>query len=40
METINLLPADTYIVKNATILNNESRLVLTKLYQPIIGSVV
>lgn len=39
METINLLPADTYIVKNATILNNESRLVLTKLYQPIIGSV-
>ena len=39
METINLLPADTYIVKNATILNVESRLVLTKLYQPIIGSV-
>ena len=39
MEIINLLPADTYIVKNATILNVESRLVLTKLYQPIIGSV-
>ena len=39
MEAINLLPADTYIVKNATILNNESRLVLIKLYQPIIGSV-
>lgn len=36
---MNLLPADTYIVKNATILNNESRLVLIKLYQPIIGSV-
>lgn len=35
----NLLPADTYIVKNATILNNESRLILIKLYQPIIGSV-
>lgn len=38
METVNLLPADTYIVRNATILNNESRLVLIKLYQPIIGS--
>lgn len=36
---MNLLPADTYIVKNATILNNESRLILVKLYQPIIGSV-
>lgn len=35
----NLLPADTYIVKNATILNNESRLILIKLYQPIIGTV-
>lgn len=35
----NLLPADTYIVKNATILNNESRLILMKLYQPIIGTV-
>ena len=39
MSTYCLLPADTYIVKNATILNNESRLVLVKLYQPIIGSV-
>ena len=37
--SMNLLPADTYIVKNATILNNESRLVLIKLYQPIIGTV-
>ncbi len=36
---MNLLPADTYIVKNATILNDESRFVLIKLYQPIIGSV-
>ena len=35
----SLLPADTYVVKNATILNNESRNVLIKLYQPIIGSV-
>ena len=36
---MNLLPADTYIVKNATILSNESRLVFMKLYQPIIGVV-
>jgi len=34
----NLFPADTYIVKNCTILNNEARFILTKLYQPIIGS--
>lgn len=34
-----LLPADTYIVKNATVLNNETRNILIKLYQPIIGSV-
>ena len=39
MVTVNLLPADTYIVKNATMLDNESRLVLIKLYQPIIGAV-
>ncbi len=32
-----LLPADTYIVKNSTILNSEDRLILTKLYQPVIG---
>jgi replication initiation and membrane attachment protein len=35
---MGLLPADTYIVKNATILNNEDRLILIKLYQPIVGS--
>ena len=34
-----LLPADTYIVKNATILNNEVRNTLIKLYQPVIGSI-
>lgn len=33
-----LLPADTYIVKNTTVLNNETRNILIKLYQPIIGS--
>lgn len=34
----NLFPADTYIVKNATILNNEDRLTLIKLYEPVIGA--
>lgn len=37
MKTI--LPADTYIVVNHTYLDNESRSVLLKLYQPIIGAV-
>ena len=36
---MNLLPADSYIVKNCTILDNENRNILLKLYQPIIGSV-
>ena len=35
---ISLFPADTYIVKNCTVLNSDSRIVLTKLYQPVIGS--
>ena len=39
MNRVNLLPADTYIVKNSTILTNENRNVLLKLYQPIIGAV-
>lgn len=34
-----LYPADTYIVINKTILNNEDRLVLIKLYEPVIGAV-
>ena len=34
----NLYPADSYIVVNATSLNNEDRLVLIKLYEPVIGS--
>lgn len=38
MET-NLLPADTYIVVNKTLLNNNDRLILSLLYQPIIGSI-
>lgn len=32
-----VLPADTYVVINKTILNNEDRKVLMMLYQPIIG---
>jgi len=39
MTKVNLLPADTYIVKNCTVLDNENRNILLKLYQPIIGSV-
>ncbi len=39
MAKVNLLPADTYIVKNCTVLDNENRNILFKLYQPIIGSI-
>ena len=39
MTKVGLLPADTYIVKNCTVLDNENRNILLKLYQPIIGSV-
>ncbi len=39
MKKPNLLPADTYIVKNGTVLDNEDRNILMKLYQPVIGSV-
>lgn len=35
---INLLPADTYIVKNNTVLNNEDRGLLMTLYQPVLGA--
>ncbi|MBR4830322.1 MAG: DnaD domain protein [Bacilli bacterium] len=35
----NLLPADTYIVVNKTILSDNDRKILTMLYQPIIGSI-
>lgn len=34
----NLFPADTYVVKNATILRKEDQDVLVKLYEPVIGS--
>ena len=38
MLKLNVLPADTYVVVNKTIFNNDDRRVLTMLYQPIIGS--
>ena len=37
MEKFDLLPADTYVVINKTILHNEDRKILTSLYLPIIG---
>ena len=35
----NVLPADTYIVVNKTILSDNDRKILTMLYQPIIGQI-
>lgn len=37
MKSYNILPADTYVVVNKSIINNEDRQILTMLYQPIIG---
>ncbi len=37
MKKANILPADTYVVLNKTILNNNDRQILSMLYQPIIG---
>lgn len=37
MERYNLLPADTYVVINKTILHDEDRKILTNLYLPVIG---
>ncbi len=37
MKRVDLLPADTYLVMNKTLLFNSNRQVLTMLYQPIIG---
>ena len=34
----SILPADTFIVLNSTILNDNDRKLLIMLYQPIIGS--
>lgn len=38
MEKYNLVPADTYVVVNKTILHNEDRKIITSLYLPIIGA--
>ena len=35
----SLLPLDNFVVINKTILENQDRLILTLLYQPIIGSI-
>lgn len=37
MKEITISPADTYIVVNKSIINDEDRTILTMLYQPIIG---
>lgn len=37
MNKITILPADTYLVVNRTVLNDNDRKILTMLYQPIIG---
>ena len=37
MDVYNLVPADTYIVFNKSILNNDDRKILSMLYQPIVG---
>lgn len=38
MGKYNLVPADTYVVVNKTILHNEDRKIITSLYLPIIGT--
>ncbi len=37
MQEFNISPADTYIVVNKSIITNEDRIILTMLYQPIVG---
>lgn len=39
MKQVSILPADSYIVVNKSLLNEGDRLILTMLYQPIIGSI-
>ena len=38
MEKYNLVPADTYVVVNKTILHNEDRKIITSLYLPMNGT--
>ena len=37
MKNISILPADTYVVVNKTVIREDDRRLLTMLYQPIIG---
>ena len=39
MKQISILPADTFVVVNRTILNENDRKIISMLYQPIIGSI-
>lgn len=39
MKLVSILPADSYVVINKSLLNDNDRFILTTLYQPIIGSV-
>lgn len=39
MKELNILPADTFIVANRTLLNEHDRKIISMLYQPIIGSI-
>lgn len=39
MKDINILPADTFVVVNRTILSENDRKIISMLYQPIIGSI-
>lgn len=39
MKDNKLMPADTYVVVNKTIIDAEARKILTMLYQPVIGSL-
>lgn len=39
MRELTILPADTFVVVNRTILNEKDRRIINMLYQPIIGSI-
>ena len=39
MKLVSILPTDSYIVINKSLLNDNDRLILTMLYQPIVGSM-
>lgn len=39
MRELNILPADTFVVVNRTILNENDRKIISMLYQPIIGCI-